>query len=104
MRPKLKARVVVAVRLALGVVSVNQHDLSIRSASQCSRLTIDRVPKRLDCSPDALARLGSYVLDVVEHPRNRDPRNAGFSGNIVDRRVSPAHAHRLASDPSVSNG
>ena len=58
---------------------------------------VDRIAELLDRAADPLARFGSDVLDVVEHPRHRDPRDAGLLGDIVDCRVSPAHARKLAS-------
>ena len=45
-RAKLQAGIVIAVRLALGIVGVDQHDLPARAAGERARLVIDRITER----------------------------------------------------------
>ena len=95
--PSSRPGIVIAVRLELGAVGMDQHDLPAHPARKRPRLLVDRIAELLDRAPNSLPRFRPNIRAIVEHSRNGDARDAGRLGDIVDRRVSPRHARSLAS-------
>jgi hypothetical protein len=101
---KLQARIVIAVRLKLRAMGMDEHDLPAHPTGERSRLLIDRITKFLDRALHTLARFGPHIRAIVEHSRNGDARDTGRLGDIVNCRVAFRHARRLASVSTVRNG
>ena len=86
---------IIAVRLALEIVRVDEQNRSACSAGQCARLLIDRIAKRLDRLPHFLARLLPNFLLVVQDPRNGNARDPCRPCDVIDRCLSLAHARTV---------
>ena len=87
---------IVAVRLALGIVRVDQKDRPVGSAGKGARLRIDGISKRLDRAPHFFARLRPDALLVVQNARDGDSGDPGSPRNVVNGGPANAHARRLA--------
>ena len=75
---------IVAVRLAILIVRMNQQDRPPGTAGEGARLGIDGIAELLDGPPDLLPCLGANVRLIVEHTRNGDACNPCRFRNIVD--------------------
>src|SRR3954453_19323785 len=101
---KLKAGIVIAVGLELGTMGVDEHDLPAHPARKRPRLLVHGIAELLDRTANSLPCFGPNVRAICQNTRDRDTRNASGVGDVIDSRILPRHARRLASISTLRNG
>ena len=102
-RSELQARMIVAVRLAVRIVRVDEKDRSIGSAGERARLLVDRITQGFDRATDFFTCLRPNILFVVQHSGHGHPGDPCSFRHIVDGEFARAHARRLASALPLRN-